>query len=106
MEALNRKIVLLKIEPAAGIGGERVIETKLVWANASEMTIKAKNSAAEQGKRAELIALVLRGEFDGHTHAEVSGKRFKIEQSGKADNDLLVKLTLAAVASVSLGSHG
>lgn len=89
-----RKIKLIKITPGIGAQDDTE-EIKTVWADVGDVGITTKNSALMVGRKAELQAVIWRKEYENQTHAEVGGSRYRIEETGKAKDDLHVKLILA-----------
>lgn len=95
--AFKHKIALLKIRQGTAGSTSEVTESSVVWADVSDVSVKAKANAEAVGEKLSLTAVTYQSSFDNHTHAEWSGVRYKITQSGKAENDLHIKLTLARV---------
>ena len=92
--AFNKKIKLLKLVAAAGRSEPKIADSAEVWADVSDIGTVTKFEAAAVGINAELSAVMWRSEFKGYTHAEYGEVRYKIVQTGSAENPLHIKLTL------------
>lgn len=68
---------------------------KIVWADVNDIGVTTKYSAEAAGYSAELQVLMYRREYSGQTHAEYNGIKYKISSSGRAENDLHIKLILS-----------
>ena len=92
--SFNKKLKLLKVEPATGRKEPEVVDSAEVWAYVSDVGTVTKLEAMAVGINAELSAVMWRNEFHGYTHAEYEGTRYRIVQTGSAENSLHIKLTL------------
>lgn len=90
----REKLTLIKITPGMG-SQEDIISRKKVWADVHEVGVSIKYRAQMASRKAELQAVVWRREYDDQTHAEIRGVKYRIEEIGRADNDLHLKLILA-----------
>lgn len=91
----DKKITLQIRSQGYGTAGTQVTDTGTVWASVTDMGVTTKYAAEAAGKRAELQAVMWRSEFKGYTHAVISGTVYKISSTGRAENDLHIKLILA-----------
>lgn len=81
----------------SGKGSEAAEEQgdERVWANVTDMGVTTKYAAVAAGFTAELQAVMYRREYHGQTHAEYNGTKYKISSTGRAENDLHIKLILS-----------
>jgi len=100
--AFNKKINLLCIVPAPGNKPPVVKSSATVWAEYDDLGVTTKLSAGAANTKADLQVVMYRREFESaqkreaaYTHVEVNGVRYKIQESGKAKNDLHIKLILS-----------
>lgn len=91
----DRKITLQIRTQGYGTAGAQVTESCTVWASVTDMGVTTKYAAEAAGKQAELQAVMWRNEFKGYTHAVIDGTVYKINSTGRAENDLHIKLILA-----------
>ena len=95
IKAFNKRIVLLRLKSSQG-RSEPVEEARAeVWADVSDVGITTKYAALSAGQELSLSVIMWRSEFDGYTHAEYLGKRYKISESGSTANPLHIKLALS-----------
>lgn len=94
---LNKRITLLKLRRANGSGGYETAAEKKVYASVSDIGVTTKYTAVSAGREAELQAVVWRSEFlkDSYTHIEYKGEKYRIDSTGRAENDRFIKLILA-----------
>lgn len=80
----------------SGNGSEPPIEqgNERVWADVTDIGVTTKYAAESAGFSAELQAVMYRREYKGQTHAEYNGTKYKISSTGRAENDLHIKLIL------------
>ncbi len=92
----NKKLTLLKIVPANGRDDPVITSEVTVWADVTDVGVTTKYTALQAGAEISLTAEMWRREFekDDYTHADYRGRRYKISQTGRAKNDLHIKLTL------------
>lgn len=81
----------------SGQGSETATEegNERVWADVTDMGVTTKYAAVAAGFTAELQAVMYRREYKGQTHAEYNGAKYKISSTGRAENDLHIKLILS-----------
>lgn len=81
----------------SGMGSEASSEqsSKLIWADVTDIGVTTKYAATAAGYSAELQAIMYRREYGGQTHAEYNGVKYKISSTGRAENDLHIKLILS-----------
>lgn len=91
----NKKITLLKIQQGKGTDGRLATEQAVVWAKVEDVGITTKFSAETANRRAELSVTMWRSEYHNYTHCDIDGIRYAIETTGRAGNDLHIKLILA-----------
>lgn len=94
--AFNKRVTLKKIVPVAG-SGEPVTEASYTaWADVYDVGITTKYTALNSGAEITLGMEMWRSEFEKgeYTHAEYSGKTYRISQVGRAKNDLHIKIML------------
>lgn len=91
---IRKKVKLLTLAPQNGSAELVRLNKKTVWAEMGSIGVTTKFSAMSAGKEAELQLILWRSEYEGQTHAEVSGTVYKITETGAADSDLRVKLLL------------
>lgn len=95
---MRQKLTLLKIKSGQGNKPDTTEAQKTVWAEIDDMGITAKYAARQANRKAELQVVMWRREYTEHfTHADFSGGRYRIEDTGRAKSDLQIKLTLARV---------
>ena len=87
-KAFNKRIVLLRLKSSQG-RAEPVEEAR------AEVGITTRYAALSAGQELSLSVIMWRSEFDGYTHAEYLGKRYKISESGSTANPLHIKLALS-----------
>lgn len=92
--ALNKRITLLVLEPQSCSRELAVTSRKTIWAKVSDVGVTTKLAALSTGQTVELCVIARRAECVGATHAEISGKRYKIIDSGTINGDMFVKLLL------------
>ena len=91
----DRKITLQVHKQGYGTAGTQVVSSERVWANVSDMGVTTKYAAEAAGKQAELQAVMWRNEFKDYTHAVIDNVLYKIVSTGRAENDLHIKLILS-----------
>lgn len=65
-----------------------------VWAEVTDIGVTTKYAAEAAGSSAELQAIMYRREYGGQTHAEYNNVQYKINSTGRSENDLHIKLIL------------
>lgn len=92
--AFNRKITLLTLAPQSGFSESAETARAVVWANVSEPGVTVKFAALQAGQTVSLTVIMWRKEFKDYTHCEIDDVRYKIIETGAAQNELHVKLLL------------
>ena len=92
--SFNKSLRLLTLKAATGRKEPEIVDSATVWADVSDVGTVTKFEAMAVGINAELTAVMWRSEFHGYTHAEYGGVRYRIAQTGSAENRLHIKLTL------------
>ena len=93
--AFKSRIRLFTAISGKGSDGSTEFGSEYVWADVTDMGVTVKYAAAAAGYSAELQAIMYRREYKGQTHAEYNGKTYKISSTGRAENDLHIKLILS-----------
>ncbi len=92
--AFNKRIVLLALKPSEGRGEPAEIARATVWADISDIGVTTKLTALSAGEEVSFSMIMWRAEYNGYTHAEYGGVRYKIIETGAAANPLHIKLLL------------
>ncbi len=90
----NKKITLITLVSPTGRNEPRETAKANVWADVSDVGAVTKLTALTTGQELSLSVIMWRREYKGYTHAEYLGKRYKIVQTGSANNELYIKLLL------------
>ena len=93
----NKRITLLKLVTKNGGKGFEITAQRTVWAEVRDIGVTTKYTAAAAGREATLQTICHRKEYEAesYTHAEYSGKRYRIESTGAADNERHIRLIFA-----------
>lgn len=92
--AFNEKITLCTVKEGLGTNEPKVLDSADVWADVTDMGVTTKYAAAAAGVSAELQAVMYRREYKGQTHARYLGTLYQISSTGRAANDMHIKLIL------------
>ncbi len=92
--AFSEKITLCTVKEGLGASDPEVLDSTEVWANVADIGVTVKYAAEAAGISAELQAVMYRREYKGQTHARYRGVLYQISSTGRAANDLHIKLIL------------